>query len=70
MQDFTEDISKYVRARTGRDIGSDFDPSLLELLPNIMREFCPGAMVCQNNMSSVATESNFGPGTESCCVGK
>ena len=34
MQDFTEDISKYVRARTGRDIGSDFDPSFPYKLKN------------------------------------
>ena len=34
MNDFTEDLSKYVRPRTGQEIGSDFDPSLPYKLKN------------------------------------
>lgn len=34
MQDFTEDLTKYVRQRTDKEVGSDFDPSLPYKLKN------------------------------------
>lgn len=51
MQDFTEDLTQYVRPRTGKEIGSDLDPSL----PFVLRN---GARVVSKNNGQTIVEVN------------
>lgn len=51
MEDFTEDLTQYVRERTGQEIGSDLAPNL----PYVLRK---GARVVAKSNGQTIVEIN------------